>query len=102
MAKSTESSEGISIESAVAFHLQTRPLLPCTAKQCLQELLKEVRELIGNNALTVKQIKDALKTWFTEGWAIVTGKTLQVTRAGRRRIKELADAAFASSTPVAA
>lgn len=101
MAKSTESSEGISIESAVALHLQTRPV-PCTAKQCLQELLKEVRELVGNNALTIKQIKDALKTWFAEGWATVTGKTLQVTRAGRRRIKELADAAFASSTPVAA
>lgn len=101
MAKSTDSTKGISIESAVALHLQTRNV-PCTAKQCLQELLREVRELVGNNALTVKQIKDALKTWFAEGWAIVTSKTLQVTRAGRKKIKELADAAFASLTPAPA
>ncbi len=93
--------EGISIEGAVALYLQTRPV-PCTAKQCLQELLKEVRELTGNFALTVKQIKDNLKKWFTEGWAVISSQSLQVTRAGRNKIKELADAALASPTAAAA
>jgi coproporphyrinogen III oxidase-like Fe-S oxidoreductase len=90
-----KSSEDITIESAVALHLQTRTV-PCTAKQCLQELLVEVRKLVANKALTIKQIKDALKKWFAEGWAVVNKQTLQITRAGRKKIKELADAALAS------
>lgn len=98
MAKKTE---GISIEGAVALHLQTRSCA-CTAKQCLRELLNEVREIVGNKALTVRNLKDALKTWFAEGWAVISSQTLQVTRAGRKKIKELADAALASPTPAAA
>ncbi len=92
---------GISIEGAVALYLQTRPV-PCTAKQCLQELLIEVRVLTGNFALTIKQIKDKLKKWFAEGWAIISNQSLQVTRAGRKQVKELAAEAALASSPLAA
>ncbi len=92
--------EGISIEGAVALHLQTRTVA-CTAKQCLQELLAEVRKMVKHKNLTIERLKEALKTWFKEGWAIVNNQSLQVTRAGRKKIKELADAALASPAPVA-
>ena len=93
--------EGISIECAVALHLQTRSV-PCTAKQCMEELLLEVKKLTGNHKLTISNIKENLRKWLDEGWAIISKKTLQVTRAGRKKIKELADAALASPTPAAA
>ncbi len=92
---------GISIESAVALHLQTRSVA-CTAKQCLEELLLEVKKFVGNNALTIKEIKEALKKWFREGWAVINKKTLQVTHSGRQKIKELANAALASPIEVTA
>lgn len=85
-----------SIEGAVAAFIVVRDT-PCTSKQCMQELLRAVRVLVNNAKLTVQNIKQSLKKWQNEGWAIISKDTLQITRSGRVKIKEIADLATAPS-----
>ena len=83
-----------SIEHAVALHLVLE-CPNCTTKQRLSVLLTEVRKLIADRNLTLQKMKEALKKWFEEGWAMITKDILQVTRAGRNQIKKLAEEASA-------
>jgi coproporphyrinogen III oxidase-like Fe-S oxidoreductase len=92
MAKSIEKAAEISIPAAVALSLQTKQC-HCTAKQCMKEILTEVRELTRNAALTVSNIKAALREWLREGWAVLSNTHIQITRAGRAKIKEIAEKA---------
>lgn len=85
-----------SIEGAVAAYIIARDT-PCTTKQCMQELLQAVRVLVNNAKLTVQNIKQSLKNWLREGWAIISKDTLQITRSGRVKIKEIAELATAPS-----
>lgn len=102
MAKKTDKKDAtISIEAAVALHLEIEA--PCsTAKQCVKKLLASVRKLTENPRLTLKNLKTALRRWFEEGWAMLSGGFLQVTRAGRSPVKALAEKASAAPEPQAA
>ena len=88
---STQKVDTLSIEGIVATHLVTRSI-PCTADQCMKELLSVVKTYQGNYKLTIKNIKTALHKWFENGWATVNKNVLKITRAGRARIKAIADA----------
>lgn len=90
----------ISIEGIVATHLVTRST-PCTADQCMKELLSVVRVCHGNHKLTVKNITKALHEWFENGWATMSKNVLKITRAGRVRITAIADAVTAPPAQVA-
>jgi hypothetical protein len=94
MSRKVEEEESISIEAAVALHLEIEAPRS-TAKQCMKELLESVRKLTKNPKLTIQNIKDALRRWFEEGWAMLAGGFLQVTRAGRSKVKALAEKALA-------
>ncbi|MEZ0209141.1 MAG: hypothetical protein ACAH17_03125 [Candidatus Paceibacterota bacterium] len=88
----------MSVETAVALHLQLIAPRP-TAKQCIKELLVSVRELTENAMLTTRDLQTALRRWFEEGWASFSGEFIQVMRAGRAKIQEIADKATAAPAP---
>lgn len=94
----TAGEEKFSIEVAVALHLEIQAPRS-TAKQCMKELLQWVRQATKNPSLTIQHIKAALRQWFEEGWATLAGGFLQVTRAGRDRVKTLAEQATAAPQP---
>jgi hypothetical protein len=94
----TQEVQKMSIETAVALHLQLIAPRP-TAKQCVQELLQSVRELTENAMLTTRDLKTALRRWFEEGWVSFSGGFLQVMRAGRAKIQEIAEKATAAPAP---
>ncbi len=93
MAKKAAPKKVETIAFAVAIHLATRDV-PCTAKQCLQELLDQVKALV-NQKLKMDELQLALSKWVDQGWAIITNGFLQITRAGRHKIASLAEAATA-------
>ncbi len=92
----TENAVVSSVEGAVAAYIIAQDT-PCTSKQCLQKLLQAVRVLVNNTKLTIQNIKQSLKNWLNEGWAIISKDTLQITRSGRVKIKEIAELATAPS-----
>lgn len=98
MAKKVEKENSLSIEAAVALHLEIEAPRS-TAKQCMKKLLESVRKLTQNPKLTTKNLQDALRRWFEEGWAMLAGGFLQVTRAGRAQVKALAEKATAIPEP---
>jgi coproporphyrinogen III oxidase-like Fe-S oxidoreductase len=97
MAKKVALKKVETIASAVAIHLATRDV-PCTAKQCLQELLEQVKTLVSQK-LKMDELQLALSKWVDRGWAIITDGYLQITRAGRNVIRNLAE--NATSPPIA-
>jgi coproporphyrinogen III oxidase-like Fe-S oxidoreductase len=78
--------------SAAAVHIVTQDGKACTVKQCMKQLLDEVKKLTGNLDLTITQLKESLQQWVEDGWAKIKGDTLEITRAGRNPIKQLAEA----------
>lgn len=89
----------LSVQEAVALALATGTQA-ATTRQDLRNLLREVRKLVSNPALTLQNMKEALATWLQEGWAVVSKHFIQVTRAGRAPVKKMAESVFA--TPHAA
>lgn len=83
----------LSVEAAVALVIETDPSC-LTKKRDLREILKEVKGVISNPQLTIKNLKEALARWLREGWAVVSHYTLQITRSGREQIKKLALSAY--------
>ncbi len=92
MAKKTVKKEDgkvpLHVAAALYLELETER---CTARQCLTMMLTRVRVIVNDPALTLQQLKNAISHWLTEGWAMISGNTIQVMRAGRAKIKQLAD-----------
>jgi coproporphyrinogen III oxidase-like Fe-S oxidoreductase len=79
----------MTIEHATALAIETREVCR-TARQCLKELLEVVKKLVNNDKLTIQNLKQSLKEWLQQGWAIISDSHIQVTHSGRARIKNLA------------
>ncbi len=90
--KMTQLPTAEAIEQAAAVFLVTKET-PCTAKQCVKELAKALKKLVGHEGLTVQEVRNVLRKWVSEGWATLANNVLQITRIGRARIKSLAEEA---------
>lgn len=92
MAKKTDKKkdEEIPLHVAAALYLELETERS-TARQCLTQMLNRVREMVKNPALTMQQMKQAISQWPAEGWVMISGDTIQVMRAGRAKIRQLAD-----------
>lgn len=97
MAKKNEYvSIGLTVEQAVASYFECE--CPCcTKKQSLKTVLEKVRVLVSNQKLTLKNLKEAIKKWFEEGWAVISKDIIQITRSGRAVVKKIAEEATAPS-----
>lgn len=93
-----EETKKMTVEAAAAAHLEIISERS-TAKQCLRELLESVKSLTGKTNLTVTDLRQELKRWFEKGWATLSGEFIQITRAGRAKIKQIADQATAMPQP---
>ena len=90
----SKKASSISIEGAVALHLAT--IECCTKPQPLELLLEEVKKMVANKRLTVRSLEVALWNWIQNEWVKFEENFLTVTRAGRAKIKQFAEAAVAS------
>lgn len=81
---------------AAAIHLTSREQV-LTAGQCMYELLQKVKEFTKSKVITLDSLKESLKQWVDNGWAVIKDNVLQITRAGRSHVKRLAEAATAPS-----
>lgn len=96
--KKKEEPDKFALDVAAALYLELETVR-CTARQCLNRMLESVRQLTKNPKLTMQKMKLAIRHWLTKGWVMISGEEIQVLRAGRAPIKQLADDATKAPQP---
>lgn len=98
MAKKRSEKNALLITEAVALYLVVEEE-HCTQKQDIKNLLEKIKPILRNPRLTLQNMIAALKQWFDKGWATLCKEFIQVTRCGRKKIRELAEVASAPPPP---
>jgi hypothetical protein len=87
--------EPTTIELAIAAHVYADGFT--TVEHNLNMLLEKIKKDLGNAALTVRDIKQAIADWLIKGYAVIKDGCLRINRCGRVHIETLAEVATDSA-----
>jgi coproporphyrinogen III oxidase-like Fe-S oxidoreductase len=96
---SAQKVEHDNIRLAVAAHVYVDGFT--LVKHSLHDLLEKIKQALNDQALTTRDIRQALAEWLMEGMAVIEDNYLRITRAGRHHVEQLAEVAT-SPAPLAA
>lgn len=82
----------LSVHVATALHLATLPGGEEEEWQPLDEILHEVKQLISNAQLSMREFRTELSDWAKEGWVVLSATDIHMTPKGRKQIRAIAEA----------
>ncbi len=82
----------MTVTHAVALHLSTTPHMTGVGER-IDTITKEVRRLLKNPLLTMKEVRDIIALWATKGWVQLTGNYALPTQSGSTFIVAIASRA---------